>query len=325
MPTERAELIAFLPRIATAVIAVITAYVAYKALSPAQETTFPWQTLTALGAGICSGLAMAGLLHYALKPIASTSPSTAAAPATSIDPDVRTRSMIAPLMLLVGSASIAVLALGLIIAFAVLASSQGPVQEKIDTLLMSLFTAVLPVFATWVGTIMAFYFTNESFSRAAASVREATAQKAPAESVISRMIPYDKIEKIDNIRRGLARDQRLDQVVKLMSNVVITRVIVFDDTKSPVFILRKKRMEKLLGPELKFNDQTKDYKIDNYLREDDNDKDATTFGFVKETDTMNDASIAMRNTGSVDVFVTKNGQKTESVLGWIPDDKLTLK
>jgi hypothetical protein len=74
---------------------------------------------------------------------------------------------------------------------------------------------------------------------------------------------------------------------------------------------------------LKFTDATKEYNIDNYLKADDNDKDATQFGFVSEKATVDEAFASMRNATCVDVFVTMNGQRTEPVLGWLPDDKLS--
>ena len=51
-------------------------------------------------------------------------------------------------------------------------SKDGVIANKIDALLTGVFSAVLPVFATWVGTVIAFYFTNESFRQAAQVARE---------------------------------------------------------------------------------------------------------------------------------------------------------
>ena len=63
-------------------------------------------------------------------------------------------------------------------ALSVLATKGDPtlitaLTPKIDTLLMGVFTAVLPVFATWVGTVLAFYFSNKSFRQAAKAAQEA--------------------------------------------------------------------------------------------------------------------------------------------------------
>ena len=45
-------------------------------------------------------------------------------------------------------------------------SSNEVLQGKIDSLLLGIFGSVLPILATWVGTVIAFYFTNESYRQA---------------------------------------------------------------------------------------------------------------------------------------------------------------
>ncbi|MBV9250851.1 MAG: hypothetical protein JO227_16575 [Acetobacteraceae bacterium] len=84
------------------------------------------------------------------------------------DLDAAVRRWITPVLIGIGSAAIIVMALGLIIAFAVLANQKvGGIDNKIDTLLTGVFSAVLPIFATWVGTVIAFYFTTANFKQAA--------------------------------------------------------------------------------------------------------------------------------------------------------------
>ena len=70
-------------------------------------------------------------------------------------------------------------------------------QGKIDTLLLGIFGSVLPILATWVGTVIAFYFTNESFQQAMKATAVATAGlRPPGPKVTERMIPFEKIAKI---------------------------------------------------------------------------------------------------------------------------------
>ena len=88
------------------------------------------------------------------------SPTVAAA-----DPNIVLRSRMAPFVLALGGSAIVVLTLTLIITFTILAPKNMALQGKIDTLLLGIFGSVLPILATWVGTVIAFYFTNESYRR----------------------------------------------------------------------------------------------------------------------------------------------------------------
>ena len=69
------------------------------------------------------------------------------------------------------------------------------------------------MFATWVGTVIAFYFTNESFRQAAQSTREAVAARtSDAGRVTDRMIPFEKVAKLVKPRAGV-RQAKMAEVM----------------------------------------------------------------------------------------------------------------
>jgi hypothetical protein len=188
---------------------------------------------------------------------------------------------------------------------------------------MGIFTAVLPVFATWVGTVIAFYFTNESFRQAAQSIRETTGTVESQVNVTDVMISYDKIAKIEK-KRAEVRQISMQDVVRLL-NDQITRVLVFDESKTPVFVIRKKRIPpEWLGADNHLTAEGQGKTIDDYLKgmNNENAKDATQYGFVPEGASVATARTQMLNAKCVDLFVTKSGQKTDPVLGWLSDDTL---
>ena len=85
------------------------------------------------------------MLRFALAPLARGKPRSTTAPATTqTDADAAVRRWITPIVFGVGSGAIIVLALGLVIAFSVLAAYQDALKGKIDTLLNGVFGAVLP-------------------------------------------------------------------------------------------------------------------------------------------------------------------------------------
>jgi hypothetical protein len=134
-------------------------------------------TLLKLAIAVALAFGVTAMIRFALSPLVSSDAMQLAAP---VDADVALRSRMAPIVRRIGSAAIILLALGLIIEFGILDvqpgdNTQNVVRPKIDTLLTGVFASVLPVFATWVGTVLAFYFTNESFRQAAQAARDTTA------------------------------------------------------------------------------------------------------------------------------------------------------
>ena len=240
-----------------------------------------------------------------------------AAPKTAQRPPGWHRRWITPIVFGVGSGAIIVLALGLVITFAVLADQPGTgIQGKIDTLLNGVFGAVLPIFATWVGTVIAFYFTSANFQQAAKIARGATTA-TPQLSVLDRMIPYNKIARLER-PRAEAREVHMDEVVKLFTPPV-TRVIVFDQaTRQPIFIIRQRRVPS----DWHLNPQA--HTIDEYLKQTvegrPNAEDAAQFDFIPQTSNLDDARAKMTGANCVDLFVTVGGQKTQPALGWLTDD-----
>ncbi|WP_270936053.1 hypothetical protein [Falsiroseomonas oryzae] len=287
----------------------------FAALMRDSSSVMTWPTLAKAAAAVGIAFGVAALLRYALGPLTQRRDPPVMTTGTD-----STRDRLAWVVLAIGSAAIAALALGLVIAFTQLVEKQV-VEQKIDALLMGVFTAVLPVFATWVGTVIAFYFTNESFRQAAQSAREAAQGVAPQLRVTDRMIAYDKVAKIEE-ERAQARTVPMERIVG-MFNDNTTRVIVFDKTKQPVFVLRRKSPP--LPPTWTSGSADIQGKtIDDYLKENGgaNAKDAAQFGFVAESATLDAARVELLKSNSDDLFVTATGQKTEPVIGWLSGDRL---
>jgi hypothetical protein len=152
-----------------------------------------WQALGMFVVAVGIAFAVVAMLRYALAPLISPRPVPIAT-----DADAAIRSRIGPLVLSIGSIAIVVLAAALMLAFVVLASLNplSQVASKIDTLLPGVFNTVLPVIATWVGTVLAFYFGSENFRQAAESTREALGQLAPENKIIDVMVPYERIGRL---------------------------------------------------------------------------------------------------------------------------------
>lgn len=288
-----------------------------------------WQTLGLFALAVAIAFAVAALLRFALAPLAGPSSSQ-----PSGDADAAIRGRIAPMILTVGTIAIVALAVALIISFVIIASKEppnGPVASKIDTLLTGVFTTVLPVVATWVGTVLAFYFGSENFRQAAQSTREVLGDRlGTTKKIADVMVPYERIARLN------AENETDAETTLTMLDVIHTlsaaapRVIVFNSkTQTPIYVIRS------ASPPMPANWVTPDYaagsalpadaKLKAYLDANKNRDDARKFQFIDENATPEAALDKMKKAGIDDLFITKDGQSSSRVLGWVATPDLLKK
>lgn len=211
-----------------------------------------------------------------------------------------------------------VIGLTAVVLMAALAFRKEPNWE---TTALSIFTSVLPVFSTWVGTVLAFYFTNESFRQAAQSTQSLT-DRTETEPITrpGTMIPYERV-----IRIELTTDEVGDKDPQLAAAQIdlarvndyfkppgVVRVILFDNKKRPVFVLRHEFM-----PTIETGD-----KLEKYLNSGTNKAIARNFSWTARTATIQDGRRLLETRRVTDLFVTEHGRADEPVIGWVPDDNL---
>jgi len=289
-----------------------------------------WEALGTLATAVVLAFAVAAMLRFALAPLIAPD----APPAAATEADAATRRRIGPLVLLIGSIAIVALATALIVAFVVLALQQGsqsPVGSKVDTLLTGVFSTVLPVVATWVGTVLAFYFGSENFRQAAQSTRDALSDRlASRQKITDVMVPYERVGRLNAENEADAESTltMLDVIHTL--SAAATRVIVFNPKEqTPIYIIRSSSPPmpaNWVSPEYAEGTALpKDAKLKSYLDINDNRVDARKFRFIDENATPEAALALMIKEGVDDVFITNDGQKTSRVLGWVTSHDLLNK
>jgi hypothetical protein len=216
---------------------------------------------------------------------------------------------------LIGTALLGVFGIALAIIYVV----QGSTREARETL-QFVFTALLPLWGTWIGTVLAYYFSKENFEAANKSVRELVGQlnagdKLKSVKVTEAMMPYDKIRKKELTSD---EDENTFEVRKLYDELLenkIRRSLIFKDGSIVLalhksilseFILRTSSGTPTLGDLKKDTDKDIQNAVNN---------GAPT---IRKDATMMDAKTLMDSLqGCQDIFVTETGKKTEKVLGWI--------
>jgi hypothetical protein len=217
------------------------------------------------------------------------------------------RQRIAPLVIGIGTSGVAAIAL---VVIAVVSSR----DDSDGKYVMGVFSSVVPVFATWVGAVIAFYFSSESFRIAAqAAGAQQTTGDNSALADPARMIPYEKITKIElpagQNDGAVAGALGMDKVRALFGDT-ITRVMVFDAKRHALYVLRKKL------------DDASAQTVADYLALGHNAVDAKSFRTLPWSATVADGVRTLKLYKTFDIFLTDHGADDEPVRGWVPDDKI---
>ncbi len=188
-------------------------------------------------------------------------------------------------------------------------------------------TIVLPLFGTWVGTVLAFYFSKENFESAARSVsnmaKEISAKgnlksigvrdkMIPRDSMFFKVLPIDQI-KISDLIAELEKKNKGDRIPVLTANNL------------PKYIIHRSMLDKFLADSARGAGGQNVSTLtmgDLFKAQPDLEKlFATSFATVKADATLDDAKTAMEQTKHCeDVFVTADGSPNTEVLGWITDN-----
>jgi hypothetical protein len=197
---------------------------------------------------------------------------------------------------------------------------------------MTVFNVLVPVFASWVGTILAFYFGRENFVSAADQVRKS------GDQVISmaQQPPDERASQpVSAIMRAAADTQSLTLPAQGEVGVTIagllekfsgadTRLPILDATKAPKYMIHRSAVDGYLaggtgrGPANTFKDFL-DAQATQGLRYD----NGSGFVLVSPTTTVADAKAKLMAVGRAkDIFVSATGKSGEPLVGWLSDTRL---
>lgn len=187
-----------------------------------------------------------------------------------------------------------------------------------------ILTTTLPILATWVGVVLAFYFGKENFEAANSSVRKMVNQMSPQDRL--RAISVKEVMNRRPHITGIKLEKnKTEDKVSLTDDIIgifkdkVTRLPIFTETDAAKYVIHESLAYKFVyeyrlankNPALKPN-------LQDLLNNPEDKEWATALAFVKETDSLAEAQERMKQVSKCqDVFVTRNGQPGEPVLGWI--------
>ena len=227
-------------------------------------------------------------------------------------------------MLALSLVAISAAAIALVAWAAISAGSSNSEADKV-------FTAVLGIVGTWVGTILAYYFSKENFQAAQSAMVTAvnTASKSSVTasiSVRSVMINRNSIKDIKIAKDADETSIKVKDMLAMFKAESITRIPIFRDDIILYSVYDASVFRFLSDRQLAHNPINMDTAtLAEFLAHDLGD--GTTFksivtimAFTSADGTLEDAKSALAAGGGArDVFVTKGGKADEPVLGWLTD------
>lgn len=197
----------------------------------------------------------------------------------------------------------------------------------------TVFTAIVGLVGSWVGTVLTFYFSKDNFDAATKSTQDVIdkiTSKNDLDSISAEesMIPLKDISFLKmEPEKGPGNYPLRELVSQYFSRR--NRLPVLNAELYPLYILHRSLVDRFLaehylGP--KEDDPTLDSLLKNYKDQ------MSAFVTVKTADSLNFAKSTMENASHEaegvivsDVFVTKNGSKKSEVIGWITNSLILEK
>ena len=193
-------------------------------------------------------------------------------------------------------------------------------------LIRDTFTLLLPVLGTWVGTVLAFYFSRENFAEAAKQTANLVRQLSPDQKlqeipVIEAMI---SLEDINTAKLVLDKNEndikiREDIIENIFKKLQKNRLPVVDTTGKVIYIIHRSIVDKYVAEQvLSGNSTVTAATLNDLILANNYRQIATAFGTVSKTTKLISVKNQIdSNPDCADVFVTEDGTKNSRAIGWI--------
>jgi hypothetical protein len=212
--------------------------------------------------------------------------------------------------------------------------SHGAANSEASKTANNAFTAVLPVLAGWVGTVLAFYFSAASQERTSQSLDRVISRNAggPVQGVLisQKMLPLAHIAGLQQIKDEdghRPRDFSLLKILevfdtnKIPSGAPVTRLL-FLERGVFKYVIHRSTLDAFI---VKTGANTSDKSLADMLADEETLRVISKLVvFVSAGATLADAKAALEKVaGAQDIIITGSGNATEPMLGWMSNVDLT--
>jgi hypothetical protein len=204
-------------------------------------------------------------------------------------------------------------------------------QDKMEGLKFVAQT-LLPLWGTWIGTILAFYFSRENFDAATKSYQNIIESMKPEEKIAKisakeAMIPLEKIIYLEyeETKTRTIRDILNDEKFRDFN-----RYVILNRDKTLKYMIHRSTFFRFLA-EVSMGLVDIEKNTDDLIFSDMEEMASNAvktmmykgFNFISENSTLLDAKKAMDAIPECqDVFITKNGKPTEPILGLVTNNNI---
>lgn len=193
-----------------------------------------------------------------------------------------------------------------------------------------IFASVIPLVGTWIGAVLAFYFSRDNQQAGSDttldtidSVRAAIGADAQTE-VTSVMTPISRIQPREDVADlDAAKSIKLRSLDDAMRSSGHSRVPIFSDQVA-LLVVHEPDIDKYAQSQQSSAESLPDAATVQQLLDDPVlARMVSTFVAITPTATLADARREMAKTADCkDVFVTADGQKTSKAIGWLTNSDL---
>ncbi|CAN7407248.1 hypothetical protein [Rhizobium sp. LjRoot254] len=193
------------------------------------------------------------------------------------------------------------------------------------------FTTLVPLFSTWVGTILAFYFSRENFETANRAVNKAMEKLTPEQEM--QQTAVSQVMKKRNAIKSLEPTDEAKLTIAEIRSVLdqgFSRIAIFAPNNVIKYIIHEATLNKYIADNVAAGNiiDLATTKLPEFLAfkigAEDVNAIVSKMAFVKLDANLQDARTAMLAVkGAQDVFVTKSGKKDEPVEGWVSNSDIT--
>lgn len=213
-------------------------------------------------------------------------------------------------------------------AMAIIAAFQVNDVEKRFGFIKDVLTIILPLIGTWVGTVLAFYFSRENFVAAARQTADLVRQLTPEQRLQSIPVTAVMLDmSAPTTTRFVLPTQEDAEKCKLKSDLIDARMQrnnrnrlpIVDDAGRVLFVVHRSIIDKFLVKRAEGGGTSlADATLKDLLAEAELKAIFLSFATVGKNSTLIAVKQAMDgNPNCSDAFVTEDGTKGSRALGWI--------
>lgn len=201
--------------------------------------------------------------------------------------------------------------------------------DDLRSIAMTVFNTLVPMFGTWVGTVIAFYFARENYEAAAKATKDLVGQLG--DDRLKQILVKDSwiaVNAIAAVEVDDGQESTIDfktKVEALLDSNKVTRVPVWNAGKLVRYVIHESMVYKFLAKNTKANLTLQDF-LDFAVGAGTMKDVVSKIAWVAQTSTLADAKAKMEGKPDCqDVFVTNTGSDKEPVLGWITNADIAKK